>query len=190
MEKIELTVQKLYTTVHKLHIYFCKREVSFAKAMRVIRRDKAVGWKLLRIWMVGRISGSTIVHVAIGYRGCVLNPTFSGNGYFPEDVYAQEFPDIQVVFEVPTSVYIKLQQDDDSAKSTLASFVKLFTFGWYRTKDCTCIVRQCLIDSGYKVPRRIISPIGLYRWLIKEGFEYVKFDAQDDVPEWYASKDG
>lgn len=181
MEKLESTVQNLYTTVHKLHIYFCKREVSLSKALRVSCRNRTVGWKLFRIWMVGRISGSWIVHVAIGYRGCVLNPNFSGNAYFPEDVYAQKFPDIQVVFEVPTRVYIKLQQDDDSPKSTLASFIKLFTFGWYRTKDCTCIVRQCLIDSGYKVPRRIISPIGLYRWLLKEGHKHVKFDAEDDV---------
>jgi hypothetical protein len=130
-------------------------------------------------WLVRRLSGWEVAHVAIGDGGAVLNPTYRGNRLWPFDAFALSHPGVAWGFLVPISRPIDWtphEEDPPRPKPWMPTLARWATRGrWPRTRDCVAEVSACLRSAGVAVPRRVVTPAHLFDWLRAEGFELEDF---------------
>lgn len=127
-------------------------------------------------------AGSKANHVTVESGGIVLESLVFGNVYYAKADYDRVCDSIVRAYHIPSDV-IQVQQPNDGRKSPWPSYLKFFTRGLTRSNDCVCIARRLLSEAGYHVPRHVISPSGLDRWLNKQGFNYEQ--RQAGVPDEY-----
>lgn len=123
------------------------------------------------------MSRSGIAHCSIAFGGRLLDPSMHGNRYWPTATYATTYPGVVGAVTVAVPRPIDLDRfADPRPKRAGPTFMKLFTFGRIRTRDCACTVKAALADGGLRVPDHVLSPRALRDWLIRHGGEYVAFD--------------
>lgn len=146
---------------------------SIRQWLKLLRRYPQRMWRRVLVAWIVSITRSPIVHVAIEYDGAVLNPTYKSLQYFPTSQFVVKYPQLHTAFKVRLRHVIDLDTVNHKPMSCLNTWVKWLTRGMVRTNDCTCIARNLLIQAGYDVPRRVVSPIQLYQWCIQHGFESI-----------------
>lgn len=147
----------------------------FRRWMRLVRFDRAAGMKYGLGWFIRWLTQFPSAHVAIGYDGAVLDPTFAGNYFYAIDAYAIAYKGLIGIVEVPISQPIDLEMFPvGKPKHAIPTIIRWWTVGnWPVTEDCVQIVSACLRQGGVKVPDRILSPRQLFLWLMKQGYHYV-----------------
>ena len=151
-------------------IFFAARSTArsrrdlFRFARMAIRRP-VPAWRLFWLAVLRAVSGHR-THVAIGYRGAVLDPVFAGNRFWPYIAYVLAYPGLIDAFEVPVDRPIRLEDyEGGGRKAVWPTLIRWWTAGQYQTEDCVCIACDLLRQGGINVPRYIISPGQLHRWL-------------------------
>ncbi len=141
-------------------------------------KSKHFHWKARLITALVRgITLSPFCHCAIGFNGVLMNSALSGINYWPLDVAVDKYPTLDVVFRVPLSYAIDLDYFchlhgvRQPILPKLGRFVDCGRGPWIY--DCVCTTLACLGAGGIPVPRTIISPGGLHRWLRREGYPHV-----------------
>lgn len=114
--------------------------------------------------LVGR---SELVHVAIGYDGAVLDPSYRGNKAWPLIPYIEQYPGLTRIFEVPVARPVDLERYPlNRRKAIWPTLLRMSTLTMSGpTEDCVCIVADALRRAGVPVPHSILTPRGLHDWL-------------------------
>jgi len=134
------------------------------------------------IWLLRVITYTEYTHVAIGYRGAVLDPVFAGNRFWPLIGYVVGYPGLYDAFEVPVSGDVPLEDyEGGGPKPVWPTLVRWLTAGVYQTDDCVCVVCGALRKAGVDVPSYIISPGQLHRWLELRRHHHVVFARREDT---------
>lgn len=137
----------------------------------------ARGTHSLVSWAVRCFTLSNVTHCSVAYDGLVIDPVVQGNLPYPVIPYSLEHPNLVGCFTVPVHAPIDLRDVPlFRRKPWLASVVRWLSLGLFPPEgcdDCVCTVSDILRHGGVGVPRRIVSPRGLFRWL--ENHEYPRF---------------
>ena len=128
----------------------------------------------LKLWIIKFVSRAPIYHVAVGFRGVVLNPTMAGVVYHVQDDYESMTPTLAASADVQTSTEIDLGRWEKYAGVQI-DYWPPFKRWLLRGRcplvyDCLCIALSCLQDAGLDPPRTITTPAKLLAWLRSEGF--------------------
>lgn len=146
----------------------------FRRWVRLVRFDRSAGWKYALGWFIRFVTRFPSSHVAVGYAGATLDPTFAGNYFYPMDAYAIWYKGLIGIFEVPIAFPIDLERFPVGRhKQVIPTVIRWLTFGNWPTEDCVQVVAECLRQGGVRVPDRILSPRQLFMWLMKKGYHYV-----------------
>lgn len=117
-----------------------------------------------------------IGHVAIDQDGVVLDSTIAGNRYYYRRDYLSitRGPIYECVISPLTRPTIGISHYEHLRSRTWAqSLVKLMTRGHVRPSlDCVDIARELLLDAGLLVPRSVVTPPGLVKYLRSECYAF------------------
>lgn len=143
-----------------------KRRVSW---LRLARRFPRLAKATVYARMVEWLTDSDLCHLAIGHGGAVFDPSLAGDRFYAMHEYVVRYPGLSWV----AVVSVEQRPDLDRYKSSRTKTPWLCVLGWFTrgltpSRDCVRIVRRILIDAGYPVPRRVVSPIGMLMHL-REG---------------------
>lgn len=120
------------------------------------------------------LTGSRLIHCSISFDGGVLDPRVAGDSFWPFLTYIDDYPGLAWVVMVPLENSIDL--DDASIpgpKPVLPSLVRWIAFGLTPApRDCVSTVSRALRAGGVHVPKRVVSPKQLLRWLIQQEYPY------------------
>lgn len=128
--------------------------------------------------LIRQLTGSRLVHVAIGYGDVVLSVSYAkGNQYFPLLGFAIAYPRLCLVVEVPLCRAIDLDRYSVMEKKRIIpTFLRWLTGGRIKTGDCVCTTVDLLRSGGVPVPVRTTSPAQLWHWLRLQGYKYAQLD--------------
>lgn len=162
---------------HCCYVFFAQRpayRVPLSVMVRMARRRPKMALQWFLTWLIGFLSWSDLVHVAIAYRGAVLNVTLhGGNEYYALIPYVATYPGLCRVVEVPLAQTIDLDRyPAGDRKRIFPTIARWATGGRIRTTDCVCITCDLLIAGGLSVPRNITTPQHLHDWLIHHGYKH------------------
>ena len=129
--------------------------------------------RLVRIFSLSRFA-----HCMVGFNGWVLDPTSKENFYWELDEVLKTYPTLEVVIPVPVDYAIDLDfcaYGVNVPKSKWKPIRRWLQFGrGKRLEDCLCITLACLRAGGINVPIHTATPGGLFKWLTKQGYFYVR----------------
>lgn len=120
-------------------------------------------------WLIERVSGSPVTHVAIGDGSVVLVPTMRRTGYVPQRLYERQ-PHVMHVIGVPLRWPVNIEgEQHDSTISVCKPLLKLLTKGRFKTHDCVTTARAILARGLFDVPQDVTTPIALLEYLVNHG---------------------
>lgn len=106
---------------------------------------------------------SELAHVSIGDGWNVLEPTQRGDRFVSEEKYVTLCPSLTAAVEIKTPAPIRLETFPASDSRGRLAFA------------CVRVVKAVLGRAGVPVPWHIVSPAGLFRHLVTEGADLVRF---------------
>ncbi len=144
---------------------------------RILRRRPRYTARRVSMWLTSVLTRSPLIHCSISDLEIVLDISFSGDLFYPYLGYIYHHPTLIDGFLVPGEcVNVDTYGGDGPAdKRIWPTLAKLLTNGLIRTRDCSCIIRQILIDAGHPVPNTVLSPADLHQWLADQGYRHVRF---------------
>jgi len=132
--------------------------------------------------MIEFFTRSPLVHCAVGNAAYVVNVGYDGVVYPWTTSFVVHHPGLVWMFVVETPREAHPADFDHERRiSTCASLLRLFTFGVTSAHNCVTVSCAMLRESGVDVPRRITTPVGLYDWLRRSGYEQVELGRYDDL---------
>lgn len=166
----------------KAYIYFSTadwagkkgRKISIAKRLRIARRFplKSYHWFIMQV--VRHITHFRLTHVAFGYDHIVLNTTLFGTLYWTDRDFILSYPTLEGFYVIPELGHVIIEQFEGYNPKPIWPTVKRYlNRGRTRSDDCVCVTCECLSQGGIDVPRNIVTPRQLYRFLHKQGYKYV-----------------
>jgi len=135
-------------------------------------------------FLICRLSRSKLVHCSISDMEIVLDVSLKGDLYYAHEAYMQFHPTLVDAFLVHGKPVTLDQYGGARAKKVWPTLYKTLTRGNTRSRDCLCVTRQILVDAGHDVPKNVISPAGLYRWLEQKGYPHASIRPRRHA-EWY-----
>lgn len=132
---------------------------------------KAVVLNRLIWWL----SGSRVSHVLSSDGEVAIWPHRTGDAFYPHSALGH-MPKLWKIFEVPDRTVPPrvpggLYDFDRVARPKRRAWRSLacrLTFGLIRSEDCVQVAKAMLADHGHRIPRRITTPIALYRHLRRQ----------------------
>lgn len=113
-------------------------------------------------------TGSPLIHVAMAYRGAVLDPSIDGDTFYPEAYYAMVNKHWQVRVDVPVWPGIDLDRNVNTLpRPAWKTVLRWASLGLYRTRDCVSVVAEHFRIAGVNVPTWIVAPHDLAEWLLR-----------------------
>ncbi len=169
-----------------VRVFFITRragKIGPRRNFRVLRRKPKLFRQWWCAWWVHRLSGSPLVHVAVSYRGAVLDPGLNGVRFIPEIIFAENHPFLTDIVTVPVGPGIDLDAFASTRRvPAWPTFIRWLTRGLTPApRDCVSIVAAVLRSGGVAVPRRITTPAQLFRWL--KDHRFVHTPLSDGVPQ-------
>ena len=122
------------------------------------------------------LSGSKLSHVAVGDGRVVLECRRLGDRFHRHRPYVLKRPALIAGFTVPVCRKPDLDTYAIARKrSVWPTILTWATRGRYPSTACVEQVKQILNDSGFYIPRRITTPVQMYRYLMDKGCKYEGF---------------
>ena len=128
-------------------------------------------------WWIGKVSGSRLTHVCFGDDEVIVHPSYDGVRFWPAAVF-DKFPGLVWKVTVPISKPANLKRYESFVgvkQSMVARILRWATRGMYPMMDCTGQAADMLDRCGIRVPRWVVSPAQLFRWLVSRGFHAERF---------------
>lgn len=145
--------------------------MSLRRRLRLIRRSPRKAYRHALIWLVRRLTGSPLVHTAIGDGEVVIDPAFVGDRAWPHIAYVLRYPSLAGYYIVPVEVDLPFELDV-RPRRPWATVLRWLTGGRWRARDCVQVVAGYLRVGGVDVPDRITTPAQLHQWLRGQGYDY------------------
>ena len=166
----------------KAFVFFSKggrrHRIGLRRRTRIARRFPRRSIVNLIDIAVRTLTGSELIHCSIGFDGGVLDPRIGGDSFWPILNYIDDYPGLAWVVMVTLERSIDL--DDISIpgpKPVLPSLIRWTVFGLAPApEDCVSTVSRALRAGGICVPKRIVSPKQLLRWLIQQEYPHSGID--------------
>jgi len=114
-------------------------------------------------------------HVAVGWNGVTYDPRIEGDFYHSTLWFAEKYPGIVGFYqlEVLADSLPFPQTLDRQPKPAIATFIRWLTRGhWPQTRDCVAVASTMIRAAGHPVPRNVVTPYQLWKWLHDQGFQY------------------
>lgn len=139
-------------------------------------RSRLPRWRQRQLSRLVRVlTLSRIAHCAVGYDDVVLHPTLGGVEYWPIEATIRHYPGLCALVKIPVTYGVNLQYFEPLMGVPMRgwpTFWRWLRFGHAKWPcDCLGITLACIQAGGVDVPHSIATPSGLYRWLVKEGYE-------------------
>lgn len=124
---------------------------------------------------------SPLIHVAPAGSGVVADVSIMGTRFWSLLKFIKIYPSLDGYIHVPNrcvdgDITVPDYDRYENRKyppSALRATLKHITFGLYnRSEDCVTVTKDVLLQAGVEVPRRVTSPVGVKRWLIRRGYAY------------------
>jgi len=155
------------------------RDLSRRKLARIAWRHPGRVYRWSLAWLIRHVGGGDLelCHVVIAYQGAVLDPSISGNRFWPTQRYIGAANALRLAYFVPLDRPIDLDRYPPCGrKPILPTFLRWWTGGRWPTQDCVTVVCDMLRAGGIPVPPRTWKPITLQQWLESQAYE--RFDIQ------------
>lgn len=148
-------------------------------------------WTLIRLAIRGRqsplwtqatssLTRSPLVHVCVGTDSVVLDPSWTGDKFWPFVPFVHKFPSLAWAVLIPTDDAPQFKQvPRRSRRSAWATLARFVTLGLTSADDCVTSTAGVLTDAGVPVPRGVVSPSQLLAWLRSQGFEQFDLSPSD-----------
>lgn len=121
-------------------------------------------------WLVSLVGGT---HVCVGYGEVVLHPTIAGARFWPMVAFCRGFPGLSSCFTVPVTSPLKLEDFEVLAhvrQRESHRVLRWLTRGAFPMMDCTAQVSAALARAGVLIPRWVVTPRQMHRWLTLRGY--------------------
>ena len=146
--------------------------------IRLIRHNRMVLYCYWLGWVTRVVTFSRYAHVCFGFDGVVSEVTANRDtNFWPLLQFASDYPAVHGMYVIHTkrSVNMRRYETRKRPPSPWRSFLKLFTFGMVQiSEDCVDLSKNALAQAGVIVPRRVITPGGLHRWLRGQGYAWTE----------------
>ena len=121
----------------------------------------------VRGWLVPRIMSSygSVVHVAHGTDGVVINPTPSGDQVWAESEFCQKVRGFAGSIPVLTP-RIPVLEPSASPITISRAIMRRLSLGYVRGNDCVWRASEVLRAAGVYVPRAVLTPQGLLEFAL------------------------
>lgn len=148
-------------------------------------------WTLVRLVIRGRpapfwtqatatLTGSRLVHVCVGTDSVVLEPSWTGDKFWPFVPFVYKFPSLTWAVLIPTNNAPQFKQvPRRSRRSAWPTLARFATLGLTNADDCVTSTTGVLASAGVTVPRTVVSPKQLLAWLRSQGFEQFDLSPPD-----------
>jgi len=132
-------------------------------------------------WCTKFLTFSKYAHVCPAFDGVVLEVA----GGLPPKFwglleYAYNYPAVDGMYVIHTRRPVNMRRYENYKRPSAPwrSFLKFFTVGLIQISgDCVDQSKNALAQAGVRVPRRIISPGGLHRWLRGQGYAWTELSS-------------
>lgn len=161
-----LTEGRIYPAM-KIYVIFVARDT---------RPGRLYDWRTRLVrWAISTFTRSDLIHVSVGDGEVVVSPQMEQIQYFPFLPYIS-CPEVRHVVEVNSPYHVHLAgYQRRRPLSIIRGFLKWLSCGALvperdEKRDCVCLAKDLLAQGGYRVPPHIYTPVGLYDWLMENGF--------------------
>jgi len=119
----------------------------------------------------------SIDHVAVGDDELMVDPRFGGAETHPARGFIRHQPGLTHLFHMqaprrPALESVVLGRPNRA----LPTILRWLTRGRVPTTDCVAVATAMLRSAGVEVPRRIVTPRQLNRWLLESDAELIQIE--------------
>lgn len=165
--------------VYTIKIYFINTRWRYRHLpwKAALRRLKAGSRSPFYAALTQALTGSEIVHCAVGQGDVVMEVRPDGVRFWPSIAYECK-RGVSWMFTIPTDHLIDWTpwENDTRPRGCVASLVYYASRGLFRTSNCVTETKKALDQAGIDVPRRVLTPAQMWDWCRSEGYELSQVD--------------